>query len=138
MMERETDRQALINLIINAKRTDPETGSFTEWLADFLLGYGLTLPQPSNEPLTMEELRGMNGEPVWWDDGEKSCWGIISVDTNGRWEGIPLKEERDAAIHDMTSLMAGHCCNLCAVEHCNDRGKTEMCTAFKWCDQMRN
>ena len=38
-MVRETDRQALINLIINAKRTDPETGSFTEWLADFLLGY---------------------------------------------------------------------------------------------------
>ena len=50
-MGREADRQALIDLIINAKRTDPETGSFTEWLADFLLGYGVTLPQPSNEPL---------------------------------------------------------------------------------------
>ena len=51
-MGRKTDRQALIDLIINAKRTDPKTGSFTEWLADFLLGYGLTLPQPSNELMT--------------------------------------------------------------------------------------
>lgn len=51
-MGRKTDRQALIDLIINAKRTDPETGSFTEWLADFLLGYGVTLPQPSNELMT--------------------------------------------------------------------------------------
>lgn len=24
-----------------------------------------TIPQPSNEPLTLEELRGMDGEPVW-------------------------------------------------------------------------
>ena len=51
-MGRKTDRQALIDLIINAKRTDPKTGSFTEWLADFLLGYGVTLPQPSNELMT--------------------------------------------------------------------------------------
>lgn len=39
-----TDREKLIDLIINAKRTDPETGSFTEYLADFLLGYGVKLP----------------------------------------------------------------------------------------------
>lgn len=51
-MGRKTDRQALIDLIINAKRTDPKTGSFTEWLADFLLGYGVTLPQPRNELMT--------------------------------------------------------------------------------------
>lgn len=82
-MERETDRQALINLIINAKRTDPETGSFAEWLADFLLGYGVTLPQPSNEPLTLEELRGMNEEPVWVQNLEeptKSQWRLLYWD----------------------------------------------------------
>ena len=48
-MGRAIDRQILIDLIINAKRTDPETGSFTEHLADYLLGHGVTLPQPSNE-----------------------------------------------------------------------------------------
>ena len=43
-----------------------------------------------------------------------------------------VKAERDAAVADMTALMAGQCCDLCSVEYCNDRGKTEMCTAFKW------
>ena len=45
---------------------------------------------PPNEPLTIEQLREMDGEPAWWDDGEGSCWGIISVATNGRWAGIPF------------------------------------------------
>lgn len=38
------DRDRLIELIINAKREDPETGSFTEFLADYLLANGVTVP----------------------------------------------------------------------------------------------
>lgn len=45
---------------------------------------------PPNDPLTLEELRKMDGEPAWWDDGEGSCWGIISVDSAGMWGGIPF------------------------------------------------
>ena len=45
-----TARERLIDLIINAKRTDPETGSFTEWLADFLLGYGVIVPGDDRPP----------------------------------------------------------------------------------------
>lgn len=36
-----TDRERLIDLMIEAKRTDPETGSFTEYLADYLLEHGV-------------------------------------------------------------------------------------------------
>lgn len=36
-----SDREKLVELIINAKKSDPETGSFTEYLADFLIGYGV-------------------------------------------------------------------------------------------------
>ena len=36
-----TDRKRLIDLIIEAKRTDPETGSFTDYLADYLLEHGV-------------------------------------------------------------------------------------------------
>lgn len=36
-----TDRERLIDLIIEAKRTDPETGSFTDYLADYLLEHGV-------------------------------------------------------------------------------------------------
>ena len=46
--------------------------------------------KPSNEPLTLEELREMDGDPAWWDDGDGSCWGIISVDSAGMWGGIPF------------------------------------------------
>lgn len=45
---------------------------------------------PSSGPLTAEQLREMDGEPAWWDDGEGSCWGIISVDSRGMWGGIPF------------------------------------------------
>ena len=45
---------------------------------------------PPNEPLTLKQLREMDGEPAWWDDGDGSCWGIISVDSAGMWGGIPF------------------------------------------------
>ena len=38
-------REKLIDLIIDAKRTDPETGSFTEYLADFLINNGVTVQE---------------------------------------------------------------------------------------------
>ena len=49
---------------------------------------------PPNEPLTLDELRKMDGEPVWWDDGDWSCWGIVTVDTDGFWAGIPFLRGR--------------------------------------------
>lgn len=39
-----TDRERLIDLIIEAKITDPETGSFTEYLADYLIANGVIVP----------------------------------------------------------------------------------------------
>ena len=39
-----TDRERLINLMIEAKRTEPETGSFTDYLADYLLEHGVIVP----------------------------------------------------------------------------------------------
>ena len=38
-------REKLIELIIDAKRTDPETGSFTEYLADCLINNGVTVQE---------------------------------------------------------------------------------------------
>lgn len=38
-----------------------------------------TLTQP-NEPLTLEELREMDGEPVWVDDeNDKKTWALLQV-----------------------------------------------------------
>ena len=38
-------REKLVELIIDAKRGDPETGSFTEYLADHLISDGVTVQE---------------------------------------------------------------------------------------------
>ena len=38
-------REKLIDLIIDEKRTDPEAGSFTEYLADYLINNGVTVQE---------------------------------------------------------------------------------------------
>ena len=38
-------REKLLDLIIDAKRTDPETGSFAEYLADHLIANGVTVQE---------------------------------------------------------------------------------------------
>lgn len=38
-------REKLIDLILDAKRADPETGSFTEYLADHLIANGVTVQE---------------------------------------------------------------------------------------------
>ena len=37
----DADRERLVDLMIQAKRTDPKTGSFTDYLADYLLEHGV-------------------------------------------------------------------------------------------------
>ena len=39
-----SDRERLIDLMIDAKKAEPETGSFTEYLADYLLEHGVIVP----------------------------------------------------------------------------------------------
>lgn len=55
-MGRAIDKQTMLGLIIDAKRTDPETGSFAEWLAEYLAEHMPTLTPP-NEPLTLEDAK---------------------------------------------------------------------------------
>lgn len=60
------------------------------WLLDQVL-YDIqampTLTQP-NKPLTLEELRGMDGEPVWVKDVRH--WALIDIGKGGRWDGVPF------------------------------------------------
>jgi len=71
-MERAIDKQTMLDLIIEAKRTDPETGSFAEWLAEYLVEHLPTLTPP-NEWVSVEE-----GLP----DAEKEV-RLFCVTTNG-------------------------------------------------------
>lgn len=53
-MARPIDKETMLDLIIKAKRTDPETGSFAEWLAEYLVEHLPTLTQP-NEWVSVED-----------------------------------------------------------------------------------
>ena len=75
-MARAIDKQTMLDLIIEAKKTDPEAGPFLEWLAEYLVDHLPTLTQPNegvkdknvptNEPLTLEELRKIDTViPLW-------------------------------------------------------------------------
>ena len=47
----------------------------------------LTLTPP-NEPLTLEQLREMDGEPVWVEDVRH--WALIDIEKGGQWDGVPF------------------------------------------------
>lgn len=39
---------------------------------------------PSNIPLTPDDLREMDGDPVWWEDKKgRKGWAIVSVEEDG-------------------------------------------------------
>lgn len=43
---------------------------------------------PPNEPLTYEQLREMDGEPVWIEDVKH--WALIDIEKGGQWDGAPF------------------------------------------------
>ena len=99
-MEMEIDKQTVLNLILEAKRTDPETGSFAEWLAKYLVEHLPTITSP-NDPLTQADVDKMHFDRVWIDygvseDGERCgeegvvLYGrLYSIDT---LDGVGLEE----------------------------------------------
>ena len=43
---------------------------------------------PLNDPLTLDELREMDGEPVWIEDVKH--WALIDIEKGGQWDGVPF------------------------------------------------
>lgn len=86
------DRKQAVT-ILKRKTTIPGDGYTWEQINE-AIDMAIAALSPPNDPLTLEELRKMDGEPAWWDDGEGSCWGIISVDSAGMRGGIPFLRGR--------------------------------------------
>lgn len=53
-MARAIDKRIVLDLIIEAKKTGPEAGQFSEWLAEYLVGHLPTLTPP-NEWISVED-----------------------------------------------------------------------------------
>ena len=42
----------------------------------------------SNEALALEQLRKMDGDPVWVEDVKH--WALIDIEKGGQWDGVPF------------------------------------------------
>lgn len=55
------------------------------------------LAKEQDSPLTLKQLREMNGQPGYWAEEER--WGIICVDSAGRWAGVPFFKFRGDGVN---------------------------------------
>ena len=71
------DKQAMLDLIIEAKKTDPEAGPFSEWLAEYLVEHLPTLTPPNEWVSVEERLPGVSGNYICAvKDKNGSVWTI--------------------------------------------------------------
>ena len=62
--------------------------------SDFDIRYAIDMVEdmptlnPPNELLTLEQLREMDGEPVWVEDVKH--WALIDIEKGGQWDGVPF------------------------------------------------
>ena len=82
-MARAIDKRIMLDLIIEAKKTDPETGSFSEWLAEYLVDHLPTLTPP-NEWVSVYDRLPEPGERVLATD----CGfvGEFYINKRGKWQ----------------------------------------------------
>lgn len=91
-MARAIDKQTVLDLIIEAKRADPETGSFAEWLAEYLVEHLPTLTPP-NERVSVEDTVPDPGERVLATDGIFVGEAYrTSADSWNRHTGFPWRD----------------------------------------------
>lgn len=101
-MARAIDKRIMLDLIIEAKKTDPETGPFSEWLAEYLVDHLPTITPP-NEWVSVEERLPTDERPVLVFVGyADTMTGFITTssyfcfDTNPhwQWDGLVKDEQR--------------------------------------------
>ena len=88
------------------------------------------------EPLTLDQLRKMDGKPAYWLEDES--YGIISVDSNGKWAGIPFFRGRKNGVNFKYDIESRGM-EIYSIEHtCIDRDKWDRCGKCKSCENCIN
>lgn len=90
-------KQKILDLIIAAKRTDPETGNFAEWLAEYLVANGVTVQRwiPIEERLPTNDDAIRNGCVLaLGTDGLAGDWHFHNIQLHPEWftHWMPLPE----------------------------------------------
>lgn len=99
-MARAIDKRIMFDLIIEAKKTDPETGPFSEWLAEYLVDHLPTITPP-NEPslLEFDVVDTTTGKyPDWERIAREESWakGLVYCDM----DGIAIREDGSLILLD--------------------------------------
>lgn len=76
------DRQQAVT-ILERKTTIPGDGYTWEQINE-AIDMAISALSPPNEPLTLEELREMDGEPVWLDVAD-GVWALVDTDDDCVW-----------------------------------------------------
>lgn len=101
-MARAIDKRIMLDLIIEAKKTDPKTGPFSEWLAEYLVDHLPTLTPP-NEWVSVEERLPTDEHPVLVFVGyADTMTGFITTSSyfcfdenpHWQWDGLVRDEQR--------------------------------------------
>lgn len=71
------DKQTMLDLIVEAKRADPETGSFSEWLAEYLVEHLATFAPPNKWVSVEERLPEIGGSYLCVWQGRKIDTGFF-------------------------------------------------------------
>ena len=96
------NKQTMLDLIIEAKRNDPETGSFAEWLAEYLAEHMPTLTPP-NEWVSVEERLPTDERPVLVFIGyadtmtgfiTTSSYFCFDANPHWQWDGLTQDEQK--------------------------------------------
>lgn len=89
-MARTIDKRIMLDLIIEAKKTDPEAGPFSEWLAEYLVDHLPTLTPP-NEWVSVEDavpdpgVRVLATDGVFVGEGYINCYGKWCRPNGMKW-----------------------------------------------------
>ena len=90
-MKRPIDGEAYMELLKEQYLHHKSMGSnqmAQAWQGAMQLLYDMPTLTPPNEPLTLNELREMDGEPVWIEDVKH--WALIDIGKGGQWDGVPF------------------------------------------------
>lgn len=101
-MARAIDKRIMLDLIIEAKKTDPEAGPFSEWMAEYLVDHLPTLTLP-NEWVSVEERLPTDEHPVLVFVGyadtmtgfiTTSSYFAFDANPHWQWDGLVRDEQR--------------------------------------------
>lgn len=99
-MARAIDKRIMFDLIIEAKKTDPETGPFSEWLAEYLVDHLPTIIQQNGPSLLeFDVVDTTTGKyPDWERIAREESWakGLVYCDM----DGIAIREDGSLILLD--------------------------------------